>query len=69
MKFARREGVQVMLVTLRHSVRGDLLEHADLLLEIPPTARPHRAKSEVPSRSPAAARAPPGCRGSRSVAR
>jgi hypothetical protein len=35
MKFARREGVQVMLVTLGHSVRQDMFEHSDLVLEIP----------------------------------
>lgn len=33
MKFARREGVQFAVVTLGHkSIRGDLLEHADLHL-------------------------------------
>jgi hypothetical protein len=35
MKFARREGVQVLLVTLGHAVRNDMLEHADSLLEVP----------------------------------
>ena len=35
MKFARREGAQVFLVTLGHSVRTDMLEHSDLVLDIP----------------------------------
>jgi hypothetical protein len=35
MKFARREGAQLFLVTLGHSVRADMLEHSDLLLDIP----------------------------------
>jgi hypothetical protein len=35
MKFARREGAQVFLVTLGHSVRADMLEHSDLMLDIP----------------------------------
>lgn len=35
MKFARREGVQVYLVTLGHSVRASMLEHSDLLLHFP----------------------------------
>ncbi|MEJ0036480.1 MAG: NYN domain-containing protein [Gammaproteobacteria bacterium] len=34
MKFARREGAQVFLVTLGHSVRPEMIEHADLALEI-----------------------------------
>jgi uncharacterized LabA/DUF88 family protein len=35
MKFARREGVQLYLVTLGHSVRATMLEHSDLVLDIP----------------------------------
>jgi uncharacterized LabA/DUF88 family protein len=35
MKFARREGAQLFLVTLGHSVRADMLEHSDLVLDIP----------------------------------
>jgi hypothetical protein len=35
MKFARREGAQLFLVTLGHSVRADMLEHSDLMLDIP----------------------------------
>jgi NYN domain len=35
MKFARREGVQVYLVTLGHAVRAAMLEHSDLVLELP----------------------------------
>ena len=34
MKFARREGAQLFLVTLGHGVRESLLEHADKLIEI-----------------------------------
>ena len=34
MKFARREGVQLCLVRLEHGVTDDLLEHADLDLEV-----------------------------------
>jgi uncharacterized LabA/DUF88 family protein len=35
MKFARREGAQLSLVTLQHAVRADMLEHSDLVLDIP----------------------------------
>jgi uncharacterized LabA/DUF88 family protein len=35
MKFARREGAQIYLITLGHTVRPEMLEHADLLLELP----------------------------------
>jgi uncharacterized LabA/DUF88 family protein len=35
MKFARREGAQLFLVTLGHSVRADMLEHSDLMIDIP----------------------------------
>jgi len=34
MKFARREGAQLFLVTLGHSVRAEMLEHSDLVLEL-----------------------------------
>jgi uncharacterized LabA/DUF88 family protein len=34
MKFARREGAQLYLAPLKHSVKDALLEHADLLLDI-----------------------------------
>jgi hypothetical protein len=34
MKFARREGAQIFLVTLGHVVREEMLEHADLRLEL-----------------------------------
>jgi hypothetical protein len=50
MKFARREGAQLYLVTLGHTVRPEMLEHADLLLDITPehirsssSAEPHAA--------------------------
>jgi len=35
MKFARREGVQLYLVTLGHTVRAAMLEHSDLILDLP----------------------------------
>jgi hypothetical protein len=35
MKFARREGVQLYLVTLGHTVRPAMLEHSDLVLDLP----------------------------------
>lgn len=35
MKFARREGAQLYLVTLANGVREPMLEHTDLLLDIP----------------------------------
>ena len=35
MKFARREGAQLFLVTLGHAVRADMLEHSDLVLNVP----------------------------------
>ncbi len=35
MKFARREGAQILLVTLGHPVRANMLEHSDLILELP----------------------------------
>lgn len=38
MKFARREGAQLFLVTLGHSVRPEMLEHSDLVLDLPDTA-------------------------------
>jgi uncharacterized LabA/DUF88 family protein len=34
MKFARREGAQVFLVTLGHPVRTDMFEHSDLVLNV-----------------------------------
>lgn len=34
MKFARREGAQLFLVTFGHGVRPDMLEHSDLLLDV-----------------------------------
>jgi uncharacterized LabA/DUF88 family protein len=34
MKFARREGSQLFLVTFGHGVRSEMLEHADLVLEM-----------------------------------
>jgi uncharacterized LabA/DUF88 family protein len=49
MKFARREGAQVFLVTLGHNVRPEMSEHADLALDIrremctPVQEEPHAA--------------------------
>lgn len=34
MKFARREGAQLFLVTLGHAIRPEMKEHADLDLEL-----------------------------------
>lgn len=34
MKFARREGAQLFLVTLGHGIRDSLEEHADLMLDL-----------------------------------
>lgn len=34
MKFARREGAQLFLVTFGHGVRAEMLEHADLVLDL-----------------------------------
>jgi uncharacterized LabA/DUF88 family protein len=34
MKFARREGAQVLLVTFGHGLRPEMLEHADLVLDL-----------------------------------
>jgi uncharacterized LabA/DUF88 family protein len=33
MKFARREGAQLVLVTLGHGVREGLREHADIVID------------------------------------
>jgi uncharacterized LabA/DUF88 family protein len=33
MKFARREGAQLVLVTLGHGVRDSLGEHADIVVD------------------------------------
>ncbi len=47
MKFARREGAQLYLVTLGHTVRTEMLEHADVVLNVTADrARRHR-KSET----------------------
>ena len=35
MKFARREGARLYLVTMGHGVRPSMIEHADLVLECP----------------------------------
>ncbi|QIL72290.1 NYN domain-containing protein [Diaphorobacter sp. HDW4B] len=35
MKFARREGAQLFLVTLGHGVKESMREHSDLLVDIP----------------------------------
>lgn len=40
MKFARREGAQLFLVTMGHNTKEALVDHADLLLEWPPAHHP-----------------------------
>ncbi|HKS56745.1 MAG TPA: NYN domain-containing protein [Steroidobacteraceae bacterium] len=37
MKFARREGAQLVLITLGHGIRDGLREHADLVIDQPPS--------------------------------
>jgi uncharacterized LabA/DUF88 family protein len=44
MKFARREGAQLLLVTLGHAVRPEMLEHADAVLDISATSDGRRPK-------------------------
>lgn len=34
MKFARQEGIQVILVTLKHGIKKDMVEHCDELREV-----------------------------------
>lgn len=46
MKFARREGAQLFLVTLGHGVRAEMLEHADLVIEMTAERAPRRRASE-----------------------
>lgn len=46
MKFARREGAQVFLVTLGHAVRPEMREHADLTVEVASESRV-RAKADA----------------------
>jgi hypothetical protein len=46
MKFARREGAQLYLVTLTHPVRPEMLEHADLVLQIATERSQHRPEKE-----------------------
>jgi uncharacterized LabA/DUF88 family protein len=43
-KFARREGAQLFLITLRHAIRDGLREHADLVIEQFPLT------TEIPAR-------------------
>lgn len=40
MKFARREGAQVLLFTLGHGIKDGLIEHADLVVEDKPGSLP-----------------------------
>ncbi len=40
MKFARREGAQVLLFTLGHGVKDGLIEHADLVVIDKPGSLP-----------------------------
>jgi uncharacterized LabA/DUF88 family protein len=46
MKFARREGAQLFLVPLGHGVRSEMLEHADLVLEVATERSPLRRRKE-----------------------
>lgn len=46
MKFARREGAQLFLVTLGHGVRAEMLEHADLVIEMTAERAKRRRASE-----------------------
>ena len=47
MKFARREGAQLFLVTCGHGVRPEMLEHADLVLDMT-TERACRQRTQEP---------------------
>lgn len=49
MKFARREGAQLFLVPLGHSVRTDMLEHTDCVLDLALTAGPKCAPAAAPA--------------------
>ena len=40
MKFARREGAQLILVTLGHGIRDGLREHADIVIDTFPLPNP-----------------------------
>jgi uncharacterized LabA/DUF88 family protein len=44
MKFARREGAQLFLVTFGHSIRSDMREHCDVVLDVQ-LATPARGKT------------------------
>ncbi len=50
MKFARREGVQVVVITVDNRLRQELREHADevRLVRFPPTATPTTAATPTP---------------------
>lgn len=38
MKFARREGAEVYIVTLGHKIKDSMLEHSDLLIDLDPVS-------------------------------
>jgi hypothetical protein len=40
MKFARREGAQLVLVTMGHGIRDAMKEHADLVIDAFPLPDP-----------------------------
>ena len=40
MKFARREGAQLVLITLGHGIRDGLIEHADIVIDQVPLVAP-----------------------------
>jgi uncharacterized LabA/DUF88 family protein len=47
MKFARREGAQIFLVSCGHALRPDMREHSDLLLELEAQERQVNAEIEA----------------------
>lgn len=52
MKFARREGAQLVLVTLGHGIRSALREHADLVIDDPPALTARVPLHSVPAMRP-----------------
>jgi uncharacterized LabA/DUF88 family protein len=47
MKFARREGAQLFLITLGHGIKEGMREHADLVVESYPLPRPPKPEFAV----------------------
>ena len=46
MKFARREGTQLFLVTLGHGIKEGVREHADLVIDTRPAKENRAAKPD-----------------------